>query len=699
MSLTKVFPRMIEGVAISVKDFGAVGDGVTDDTAAIQAALDAASPLKKLVKIPDDLSCRFTANLTIPTNTGFCGTGELLADYTNLFGEIVVSTTGGSDGSPTLMTVDTSASSQTITVADVTGISAGGYILVGSNKYNGRYPQQVLKVVSVDTGTNVITLAAACGVEYLVSDGGYVKPLTMISDVTIKDVTFRCSSASNFGEFINASYVVNLLIDNVKIINHKSQEGVGGGITNSAAGGIGASYCFNATLQNNVLQGSDTFSPGAAAVAAFYTQKALVQGNKSNNYAFGFGLYNLYEGVLSNNIGVGIAVSGNRALKISSSLNCVVDSNIVSYFDSGFKIEDASNCVCSNNILSNLGVSGSGGIAISVSTNQAITSAFNNIFDSNVIENVVIGAFTDVYSSRTIFSNNTIKNCSDRAMIMSTPCKIVGNTIQGFSTYGIGFPQLSVIANNIIFTSNSATPSMRPIGSFQRSNVTSIVGNVAYNNPLDTGYDAQFGFCSFAGNNIKGQSATVIGTDDPSSGTWVVGDTVFNTNPAGTAPYAWLCTGAGSPGSWRPIGGETRSVAPAQFDKTNTSLSYVTGLGASPRAGYTYNFKIGLFIDADATGGYKVAVGGSSTTVSSLTYQVRAFRNDTNALAICSRLTSWSTGSGGVGAAGGTEIFVEIVGSFVCTGSGNFTALFAQNVGNGTSSVLPNSYLELTVVS
>lgn len=52
MALTKAHNRMIENAPINVKDLGAVGDGVADDTAALQAALDQAETTPAPIYIP-----------------------------------------------------------------------------------------------------------------------------------------------------------------------------------------------------------------------------------------------------------------------------------------------------------------------------------------------------------------------------------------------------------------------------------------------------------------------------------------------------------------------------------------------------------------------------------------------------------------------------------------------------------------------
>lgn len=49
MALTKVHSRLIDGYHVNIQDFGAVGDGSTDDTAAIQAAFTAGAGKKILV--------------------------------------------------------------------------------------------------------------------------------------------------------------------------------------------------------------------------------------------------------------------------------------------------------------------------------------------------------------------------------------------------------------------------------------------------------------------------------------------------------------------------------------------------------------------------------------------------------------------------------------------------------------------------
>lgn len=71
MSLTKATYSMIEGAPVNVLDYGAVGDGVTDDTAAIQAAVNAA----QAVFFPVG-TYKLTTQIAISKSTAFAIYGE-----------------------------------------------------------------------------------------------------------------------------------------------------------------------------------------------------------------------------------------------------------------------------------------------------------------------------------------------------------------------------------------------------------------------------------------------------------------------------------------------------------------------------------------------------------------------------------------------------------------------------------------------
>lgn len=51
------------------------------------------------------------------------------------------------------------------------------------------------------------------------------------------------------------------------------------------------------------------------------------------------------------------------------------------------------------------------------------------------------------------------------------------------------------------------------------------------------------------------QPVQVYRAEAPTSGTWAVGDIVWNTAPAAAGTLGWVCTTAGTPGTWRTFGG------------------------------------------------------------------------------------------------------------------------------------------------
>ena len=81
MSLTKVSNSMITGAPVNIFDYGAVGDGVTDDTIAIQAALTYANSIRGVVIIPPGTF--LISSTLVPLNANIRGDGGKIK-YTGL---------------------------------------------------------------------------------------------------------------------------------------------------------------------------------------------------------------------------------------------------------------------------------------------------------------------------------------------------------------------------------------------------------------------------------------------------------------------------------------------------------------------------------------------------------------------------------------------------------------------------------------
>jgi polygalacturonase len=85
MSLTKASYSMISGAPINVIDYGAVGDGSTDDTASLQAVFNAV-PSGGCIEFPPNKTFKTTSTLVMPPTTSgvvIQGNGSTIRAYHN----------------------------------------------------------------------------------------------------------------------------------------------------------------------------------------------------------------------------------------------------------------------------------------------------------------------------------------------------------------------------------------------------------------------------------------------------------------------------------------------------------------------------------------------------------------------------------------------------------------------------------------
>lgn len=128
--------------------------------------------------------------------------------------------------------------------------------------------------------------------------------------------------------------------------------------------------------------------------------------------------------------------------------------------------------------------------------------------------------------------------------------------------------------------------------------------------------------------------------------------------------------------------------------QTNTTLAAVTGMAVTVTTGGTYNFRVHLNGTAGASGGLKVAMGGTASMTSS---NATSWNWNGTTLNAVTNQTTWGSNN-----TASTTAYTDLVieGGFVVQTGGTVTVQAAQNASNGTATtVLPESSLTVQRVS
>jgi len=509
MSLTKVSYSMIDGIAINVKDYGAIGDGSTDDTAAIQAAIDALSAQGGTLYFPNDggnylisetieitsnnITVEFN-NQTVSFDAGFVKNGAPdYGIYNVMFaflGENITVQNGifkqGAFTDSSVMHWFGVASSNCKSINnkfyDIPySIDNGVYGLLLGVAIQTRSTSRDIQILNCSffNCTGAVSLQGQHGIIdgcYSETDGNQVTGLAGFVDQPfgtdgsnfcsiVNSKVFRSQTAPVAGSNIGANTTAANFI-----ISNNSIEGVKGGV------GLFIRESSYGEVTNNIISGSDFTTTGSWALARIDVDSSAI--NFSSNI-----LRSAPTGFVGRGLDVSTGyntVSNNQFVfgAASSVFACIAIQQNTS--PQTIKIED------------NLFVAANRGIYFDgVTTNSSKTMILTG--------NDYNGVMTTPYAS-------------DGSLNVNAPLWISNEKFSSTS-----------IASFAINTHKL----FRPFNNFS-----------AYKFPINTAQNVVF----YSGEVPTGANYATA--------TWAVGDTVYNSAPAVGQPIGWKCTVAGTPGTW-----------------------------------------------------------------------------------------------------------------------------------------------------
>jgi len=455
---------------VSVKDFGAAGDadpitGVgTDDTVAIQAALDSAggTDVQLSVFFPDG-TYRTTATLNIPEGVQIFGNGAWKSKIHSVASGVAAQfVSGGTYDFPPIV------SNLAIYSAGTACLDTGG--VSGAEIYNNWF-------------------SGAGGV--LVSGTADIQINNNVFDGTVNGIQFTASTLCNNISIQNNSFTGNAYAITLK--NTRDTRICGNDFRGDSSFNIhilspsSSNTCINVLIENN----------------NFYTAPAT-------------------------------GATGATIMKLTGTLNgFVIDGNTFDGAKGNAILADSGSLigfVISNNNIKNIDDD-----VFSFTLTNATIAVKDNVFESGIAKKAIVfntPSGTAEIKDNFVYSANTSLQSALNGAAMD-----------------INQATLAVISDNTV-TSTNAT-----YGILVRSGVTKLVCNDNHVSGATTGnYGLFVGVDKISAHQTPFSNVVSYASSIPTTGTWLQGDIVYNTAPASAGYIGWVCTVAGTPGTWKTFG-------------------------------------------------------------------------------------------------------------------------------------------------
>ena len=529
---------------ISVKDFGAIGNGTTDDTTAIQAAFNASS------------------SVYFPSGTYLISSSITLNANQQLI------------GSSAIITWDATILNYAFTGVSINDIEITGLIFssitANTAPTYGIFLQNSFRVKISRCKTNLVGLAWITSTSYTNYSG--VTSANSSSDILIENCNLIGSgSSSGVQVAIFIQYCYHFLITNCSVLNYGQGINWWGGDANTNGALTNNRLCYNGSITN-----CSVYNISGGGIWGSMGQNITVSGNSIDTcFDVGIDFEGCFDCTASGNtvsncvngcfslffFNRNIVFSGNAGTQANATypiFKCnnqaqTTDNKSVTLTGNTFRGQSViTSCTFAGGPIQSVIFNGNSFI------NCFISCQFNNMEFINIIGNSFI---FDVASGSTI---NAISVSGEH---INANVSIKGNEIMSLVTQPSG--SASIYANfedfnsNGTFTINGNDSQGFPID-ISINNTGTNAGTSGFftihNNTLGapaflrSGEATSANIVSFENNMYQGKPWPTV---TPTTGKWDVSNKVYFSAPTAGAYIGSVCTTGGTPGTWKTFGAIT----------------------------------------------------------------------------------------------------------------------------------------------